>query len=124
MALFLHLMSLSSCSTCIRARVARQEMIQCLTPLFTLITSMILDGRRYNSWAYWAMIPVCGGGAICSFNEVNFSVVGCTLSVSAVVFRSLKTILQGSSAETLGFYRNHCFFKGDAGLDNKDGVCK
>lgn len=71
------------------------EMIQCLTPLFTLITSMILDGRRYNSWAYWAMIPVCGGGAICSFNEVNFSVVGCTLSISAVVFRSLKTILQG-----------------------------
>ena len=21
---------------------------------------MILDGKRYNSWAYWAMIPVCG----------------------------------------------------------------
>lgn len=71
------------------------EMIQCLTPLFTLGTSMILDGKRYNSWAYWAMIPVCGGGAICSFNEVNFSVVGCSFSLGSVFFRSLKTILQG-----------------------------
>lgn len=71
------------------------EMIQSLTPIFTLITSILFDGKRYNCWAYVAMIPVCGGGAICSFNEVNFSVVGVVLSISAVVFRALKTLLQG-----------------------------
>ena len=70
-------------------------MIQSSTPLFTLTTSVLLDGKRYNCWAYWAMIPVCGGGAICSFNEVNFSLFGSMLSISAVVFRALKTLLQG-----------------------------
>ncbi|CAK9036776.1 unnamed protein product [Durusdinium trenchii] len=71
------------------------EMVQSLTPLFTLTVSVLLEGKRYNCWAYWAMIPVCGGGAICSFNEVNFSLIGSMLSISAVVFRALKTMLQG-----------------------------
>mmetsp|Transcript_87423 Transcript_87423/g.209155 ORF Transcript_87423/g.209155 Transcript_87423/m.209155 type:complete len:346 (+) Transcript_87423:23-1060(+) len=71
------------------------EMIQSTTPLFTLITCMLLDGARYNCWAYWAMIPVCGGAAISSYSEVNFSLLGSIFSITAVVFRALKTLLQG-----------------------------
>ncbi|CAE7938429.1 unnamed protein product [Symbiodinium sp. KB8] len=71
------------------------EMIQSTTPLFTLVSSMIFDGRRYNCWAYWAMLPVCGGAVISSWSEANFSLLGSALSALAVAFRALKTILQG-----------------------------
>ncbi|CAE7262492.1 unnamed protein product [Symbiodinium sp. CCMP2456] len=71
------------------------EMIQSTTPLFTLVSSMIFDGRRYNCCAYWAMLPVCGGAVISSWSEANFSLLGSALSALAVAFRALKTILQG-----------------------------
>lgn len=71
------------------------EMIQSSTPLFILLASMSLDGKRYNNWAFVAMVPLCGGAMISSVQEVNFSLLGTVLSVAAVVFRAVKILLQG-----------------------------
>lgn len=71
------------------------EMIQSTTPLFTLLASMSIDGKRYNNWAFVAMVPLCGGAMMSSIQEVNFSVPGTLLSIAAVVFRGVKILLQG-----------------------------
>merc|ERR1719245_816262 len=49
------------------------EMIQGTTPLFTLLSSVVLESKRFNGWAYAAMLPVCGGAALSAASEINFS---------------------------------------------------
>ncbi|CAD7944076.1 unnamed protein product [Amoebophrya sp. A120] len=70
-------------------------MLQNSTPLWTVLSAMVFQGKRFNRSAYLALIPVCGGGAICAFNEGSqFAVFGLLISLSAALFRAVKAVLQ------------------------------
>jgi len=60
-----------------------------------MLSAIIMEEKHYNKWAYLSMIPLCGGTTLSSFTEVNFSWLGIFFSVSAVVLRAVKNLLQG-----------------------------
>eukprot|EP00392_Amoebophrya_sp_AT5.2_P005793 g5803.t1 len=70
-------------------------MLQNSTPLWTVVCAVLLQKKRFNLAAYLALIPVCGGGAICAFNEgSDFALFGLGISLSAAAFRAVKAVLQ------------------------------
>eukprot|EP00929_Paragymnodinium_shiwhaense_P027938 TRINITY_DN16287_c0_g1_i3.p1 TRINITY_DN16287_c0_g1~~TRINITY_DN16287_c0_g1_i3.p1 ORF type:complete len:338 (+),score=35.69 TRINITY_DN16287_c0_g1_i3:499-1512(+) len=70
------------------------EMIQNTTPFWTLLVMITFGKTSYNRWSYLAMLPVCGGGLICSLAEVNVHFGGICLSISATVLRALRVLVQ------------------------------
>lgn len=73
------------------------SMLQNSSPIWTVVFATVLQRRKYNLSGYLALIPVCGGGALCAFGEASdFALFGLICSVSAAVFRGLRAVLQGT----------------------------
>lgn len=73
------------------------EMLQNTTPFWTVVCSLIFAGRRYNTNAYLALIPITCGGAICALGEEsNFKIMGVCISFMAAIFRALRAIVQAN----------------------------
>lgn len=71
------------------------EMIQNTTPLWTVVSSMVLVGSRYNGAAYAAMLPVSFGGVLCATADSGaVAAAGLFFSVSATVTRAVRAIVQ------------------------------
>ena len=53
------------------------EMLQNTTPFWTVVCSMLFVGKRFNNAAYFSLIPVTLGGALCAMGEEShFAIVG------------------------------------------------
>jgi len=67
-----------------------QEMIQMTTPFFATIITVALNVSTFNSWAYLSLVPIIGGGIMCSAGEVNFHLMGTMFSIGVCVIRSCR----------------------------------
>jgi len=71
------------------------QMLQNSGPIWTVLTAMVLQQKRFNAAAYLCLIPVCSGGAICAYGEQsNWVVIGVVLSCMSSVMRGVKSVLQ------------------------------
>lgn len=64
-----------------------QEMIQMTTPFFATVITVALNVSTFNSWAYLSLVPIIGGGIMCSAGEVNFHLIGTLFALSVCVIR-------------------------------------
>ena len=73
------------------------SMLQNSTPIWTVLASKLLLSKRFNSSAYLALVPVCLGGAVCSFGEAShFAWFGVVASLLAAFLRAVRASLQGA----------------------------
>eukprot|EP00747_Dinoflagellata_sp_TGD_P028700 gnl/TRDRNA2_/TRDRNA2_133428_c0_seq1.p1 gnl/TRDRNA2_/TRDRNA2_133428_c0~~gnl/TRDRNA2_/TRDRNA2_133428_c0_seq1.p1 ORF type:complete len:370 (+),score=56.38 gnl/TRDRNA2_/TRDRNA2_133428_c0_seq1:54-1163(+) len=80
------------------------QMLGAMTPLITVLLSVLCTTKRYNAWTWVSMPVLCGGLMICSVKEVNFNLFGTICLCIAIVLRAAKTIIQArllSSAEKI-----------------------
>ncbi|XP_025932365.1 solute carrier family 35 member E4 [Apteryx rowi] len=70
------------------------QVVYTTTPLFTLLLSALLLGRRHHPLQYAAMGPVCAGAACSIVSEVRFHQAGCCFLFAATFLRGLKSIQQ------------------------------
>ncbi|CAD7966835.1 unnamed protein product [Amoebophrya sp. A120] len=69
-------------------------MLQNTTPFWTMVVMISFGSTSYNTWSYLSMIPICGGGILCGFGEVNFHLFGILLSIGCAVFRAFRVLVQ------------------------------
>jgi len=71
------------------------QMLGSMSPLITVLMSVVLLKKQYSPWT-WASMPVlCGGLALCSAHEVHFHLIGGLFATGATVLRGAKSIMQG-----------------------------
>lgn len=71
------------------------QMLGAMSPLITVLLAVVIQRKRYNWWTWASMPIICGGLALCSSKEVNFSPLGAFFATGATVLRALKSIMQG-----------------------------
>lgn len=71
------------------------QMLGSMSPLVTVLMSVIFQSKRYNYWTWFSMPIICGGLIVCSRKEVNFHMLGALFAGSATFLRSAKSIIQG-----------------------------
>lgn len=71
------------------------QMLGAMSPLITVLLAMAIQRKRYNWWTWLSMPVICGGLAICSFQESNFHPLGAFYATGATVLRAVKSIMQG-----------------------------
>lgn len=71
------------------------QMLGAMSPLITVGLAVAMQSKRYNSWTWLSMPIICGGLAVCSVQEMNFSARGALHATGATVLRALKSIMQG-----------------------------
>eukprot|EP00391_Amoebophrya_sp_Ameob2_P006539 CAMPEP_0178995196 /NCGR_PEP_ID=MMETSP0795-20121207/7706_1 /TAXON_ID=88552 /ORGANISM="Amoebophrya sp., Strain Ameob2" /LENGTH=569 /DNA_ID=CAMNT_0020687503 /DNA_START=75 /DNA_END=1786 /DNA_ORIENTATION=+ len=73
------------------------QMLQNTSPLWTFVCSLCFFDKRYNSAAYWSLLPVCLGGALTAWGEPSkFAWIGVVVSLGASIFRALRAVLQAT----------------------------
>lgn len=70
------------------------QMLASVSPLITVLISIIMYRKRYNQWTWLSMPIICGGLLVCSSTEVNFNAVGVAFVVGATILRALKSVMQ------------------------------
>mmetsp|Transcript_46282 Transcript_46282/g.110132 ORF Transcript_46282/g.110132 Transcript_46282/m.110132 type:complete len:370 (+) Transcript_46282:127-1236(+) len=70
------------------------QMLGSMSPLITVLMSVVLTDKSYNWWTWFAMPIICGGLILCSAKEPNFNMLGTGLAVGAAVLRALKSVMQ------------------------------
>lgn len=71
------------------------QMLGSMSPLITVLMSIALLQKQYNTWTWISMPVLCGGLALCSVHEVHFHIVGGLFATGATVLRGAKSIIQG-----------------------------
>jgi len=71
------------------------QMLGSMSPLITVALAVCWQGKRFSWWTWGAMPLICGGLALCSLGEVNFSIYGAFHATGATVLRSVKSIISG-----------------------------
>lgn len=70
------------------------QMLASVSPLLTVLVSMTMQGKRYNSWTWISMPVICGGLLLCSFTEVNYNTLGTVFVFGATLLRAVKSVMQ------------------------------
>jgi solute carrier family 35 protein E2 len=65
--------------------VSFTETVKSSAPAFTVVISRVLTGEVTGLFACLALLPVMGGLALCSANEISFNLVGFVASISTNV---------------------------------------
>lgn len=69
-------------------------MVGAASPLVTVLMSVLFTRTSYN-WVTWASMPfITGGLLVCVDSEPNYSFIGVSACVGAMVMRSAKSIVQ------------------------------
>ena len=74
--------------------VSFSQMVSAASPLFTMLLSAAMVGKRFSRTAYLSTIPMCGGVMLCTAGEVNFHVLGFLAILASTLLRGIKSILQ------------------------------
>lgn len=70
------------------------QMLSSMSPLVTVLMSLMLHGKRYNLWTWISMPVICGGLLVCSNQEVNYNLLGVLSVAGATILRAVKSVIQ------------------------------
>jgi drug/metabolite transporter (DMT)-like permease len=76
------------------------QMLASVSPLITVLISILIYRKRYNTWTWLSMPIICGGLLVCSSEEVNFNSTGVVFVVLATILRALKSVMQEKLLDT------------------------
>mmetsp|Transcript_64974 Transcript_64974/g.141618 ORF Transcript_64974/g.141618 Transcript_64974/m.141618 type:complete len:347 (+) Transcript_64974:404-1444(+) len=76
------------------------QMLASISPLVTVLLSVVMQRRRYNAWTWASMPVICGGLCICGSTEVNYNTLGVTFVVGATTLRAAKSVMQEKLLDT------------------------
>jgi drug/metabolite transporter (DMT)-like permease len=69
------------------------QVIRAMTPVFTVLLSFIILGRRYSFMTFISLIPVILGVILATFGEYDYTTLGFVLTVLGAILAALKTIV-------------------------------
>ncbi|KAL1919175.1 uncharacterized protein VTP21DRAFT_2557 [Calcarisporiella thermophila] len=69
------------------------QVVRAMTPLFTIILSVIFLKKHYSVMIYISLIPVIAGVAFATFGDYNYTPTGFFLTVLGGVLAALKTVV-------------------------------
>jgi len=75
--------------------VSFMQTVKSLVPAFTVTLQVIFLGQSSSRATYLSLIPVVGGVALASFNEVNFEMTGFTAALVACLTTSIQSVVSG-----------------------------
>ena len=64
-----------------------------MTPLFTIVISMVMFRKRHSRQTYLSLIPVVAGVAFATYGDYSFTAWGFVLTLTGAILASLKTII-------------------------------
>lgn len=64
-----------------------------MTPVFTIMLSVMFLSKTYSSMTYISLLPVVAGVAFATFGEYNYSAMGFFLTVLGTVLAAIKTVV-------------------------------
>lgn len=71
------------------------QMLGAMSPVITVVLTVVMHRKRYNVWTWLSMPILCGGLVLCCVQEVNFDALGASCAFGATVLRAVKSIMQG-----------------------------
>ncbi|GAA5861571.1 hypothetical protein JCM3774_002630 [Rhodotorula dairenensis] len=69
------------------------QVVRAMTPLFTIMLSMVLFRKRHSRQTYLSLIPVVAGVAFATYGDYSFTAWGFILTLTGAILASLKTII-------------------------------
>ncbi|KAI8086024.1 triose-phosphate transporter family-domain-containing protein [Halteromyces radiatus] len=73
--------------------VAFHQVIRAMTPVFTVIISIVFLQKSYSKMIYLSLLPVVLGVAFATIGEYDYTVIGFLLTVLGTVLAAVKTIV-------------------------------
>lgn len=69
------------------------QVVRAMTPLFTIVISMVMFRKRHSRQTYLSLIPVVAGVAFATYGDYSFTAWGFVLTLTGAILASLKTII-------------------------------
>ncbi|KAL1934066.1 hypothetical protein VTP01DRAFT_6248 [Rhizomucor pusillus] len=69
------------------------QVVRAMTPVFTIMLSVMFLSKSYSSMTYISLIPVVAGVAFATFGDYSYSAIGFFLTVLGTVLAALKTVV-------------------------------
>ncbi|KAL0084063.1 triose-phosphate transporter family-domain-containing protein [Phycomyces blakesleeanus] len=69
------------------------QVVRAMTPVFTIIISLMFLKKRYSKMIYISLLPVVLGVAFATFGDYDYTAMGFFLTVLGTVLAALKTIV-------------------------------
>ncbi|KAI8073345.1 triose-phosphate transporter family-domain-containing protein [Gongronella butleri] len=69
------------------------QVIRAMTPLFTILLSVMFLGKSYSSLTYISLFPVVAGVGFATFGDYDYTTAGFFLTMLGTVLAAIKTIV-------------------------------
>ncbi|ORZ14650.1 triose-phosphate transporter family-domain-containing protein [Absidia repens] len=69
------------------------QVVRAMTPLFTILLSVMFLSKSYSSMTYISLCPVVLGVAFATFGDYNYTAIGFFLTVLGTVLAAIKTVV-------------------------------
>ncbi|KAF7721979.1 UAA transporter [Apophysomyces ossiformis] len=73
--------------------VAFHQVVRAMTPVFTVLISIVFLQKSYSRMIYFSLLPVVLGVAFATFGEYDYTAVGLLLTILGTVLAAVKTIV-------------------------------
>ncbi|GEM07495.1 ribonuclease III [Rhodotorula toruloides] len=69
------------------------QVVRAMTPLFTILVTMVFFRKRHSRQTYLSLLPVVAGVAFATYGDYSFTVWGFILTLLGTLLAALKTII-------------------------------
>ncbi|CAO3590790.1 unnamed protein product [Absidia cylindrospora] len=69
------------------------QVVRAMTPLFTILLSVMFLSKSYSSMTYISLCPVVLGVAFATFGDYNYTAIGFFLTVLGTILAAIKTVV-------------------------------
>ncbi|KAF9924506.1 UAA transporter, partial [Modicella reniformis] len=73
--------------------VAFHQVVRAMTPVFTIIISLLFLGKRYSAMTYLSLVPLLSGVYLATVGDYSYSAMGFFLTVLGTVLAAIKTVV-------------------------------
>ncbi|CAO3647510.1 unnamed protein product [Cunninghamella blakesleeana] len=69
------------------------QVVRAMTPVFTIMLSVMFLSKSYSTLTYISLFPVVAGVAFATFGDYNYTAIGFFLTVLGTVLAAIKTVV-------------------------------
>ncbi|KAI9318500.1 triose-phosphate transporter family-domain-containing protein [Dichotomocladium elegans] len=73
--------------------VAFHQVVRAMTPVFTVMISIMFLQKSYSAMTYWSLLPVVLGVAFATFGDYGYTAIGFLLTVLGTILAAVKTVV-------------------------------
>ncbi|KAL0077009.1 triose-phosphate transporter family-domain-containing protein [Phycomyces blakesleeanus] len=73
--------------------VAFHQVVRAMTPVFTVMISIVFLNKSYSSMIYLSLLPVVLGVGFATFGEYDYTMIGFLLTILGTLLAAIKTIV-------------------------------